>query len=203
MVKLVVFMEPEEKRRFEEIGRFCCRPEQASSKIEKFCKETGLYGYNKEFVSIAVFHRDEDPCQSSAARYSVSDKLIVDPIEFAILKQDECLLASIETVSSDDLLQKLDELSERRERGQPYESLTKTVWDLRKSDSAEKLRRMLESTHNRGNHEYSEARMNRALLWSEVDAWRRCDELERSLSVENDVASDESDPGAEIANMFK
>jgi len=45
-VKLVVFMEPQEKEEFEHCGTFCCKPESTAHLIERFCKRTRSLPYS-------------------------------------------------------------------------------------------------------------------------------------------------------------
>jgi hypothetical protein len=174
-VKLVVFMEPEEKDTFEESGTFCCKRESTAPIILRFCKGTGSLPYSVEFVSIAVLRSDENPCDSGAAIYGLEDSLSVSSLHYAVLKQTPEVLADIALVGDDDLKQILTLVSTRWENKEQYASVMGRVQDLRAFLPERKPSEMLRWTYHRGQHDYSEARLNRCLNWREVAEWGSCD----------------------------
>jgi len=81
-VKLVVFMEPQEKKDFEGRGTFCCKPESTAADIEKFCREKRRLRYSRSFVSMAVLRLHENPCQSGAAIYAFENQRSLSPLDY-------------------------------------------------------------------------------------------------------------------------
>jgi hypothetical protein len=190
-MQLIVFMEPAERVAFQNSGFFCCRPEENAAKLKAICAAEVL-PYPEPFVSIAVLHDDELPCDSHAHIYGLAAEL--SALHFAILKTSDDVLNSIELVSNNDLKQRMNEMADRRRRHQPYGSLRKHVRDLRTLSTEQKFKEILGLSGVRGSHGYTEARLNRKLTLDDVVDWGTCDGL--------GVETAEPTPGADIPGFF-
>ena len=195
-VKLVVFMEPQEKKDFEARGTFCCKPESTAAAIEKFCREKRRLRYSRSFVSMAVLRLDENPCQSGAAIYALENQHRLSRLDYAILDQTPELLLSIDLVGDDDLKQILTRIAKLWANHDQYESMMRRVQDLSSLPAELRARELHDWTGRRGPHGYSEARLNRPLNWQEVAEWGVCDE---GIGEE----PGDPNPGEEIADYFK
>jgi hypothetical protein len=151
------------------------KPESNASRIQRFCKTTGLFRYSKAFVSIAVLPSDEDPCNSGAAIYTIENGSNLSHLDFAVLPLAKELLDSIEIVGNDDLKQVLNLIAGLWEKGQSYESELPRIKNLSLMNREDKHEATFALTRHRGQHNYSEARLNRALELKEVADWGTCD----------------------------
>jgi hypothetical protein len=195
-VKLVVFMEPQEKEDFKERGTFCCNPESTAADIEKFCKEKRRLRYSRSFVSMAVLRLHENPCLSGAAIYAFENQRGLSPLDYAILDQTPELLVSVDLVGDDDLKQILTRIAKLWANHDQYESMMHRVQDLSCFPPELRPRELHDWTGRRGPHGYSEARLNRPLKWQEVVQWGVCD---KGIGEE----PGDRNPGEEIADYFK
>src|SRR5260370_30930096 len=147
VVRLVVFMEPEEKEEFERCGTFCCKPESTAALIKSFCQKTSRLPYSDHFVSIAVLRPDEKPCESGAAIYGFEDKPNISAIHYATLKCTPELLNSIELVGDDDLKQILTLIAKVWNSNGQYESIMNRVRNLRSVPTERKPSELLKWTY--------------------------------------------------------
>jgi hypothetical protein len=170
---LVVFMEPGEDEWFKHTGSFRCQREPFADGMMEFSKKTKKLPYGVKFVSITVLREGEEICQSAASIYG-DNSCGGSPI-YAVLKITRKLLEKIEVVGDDDVRQTFTEIAKRWKSKAPYDSLLKRIDDLRTLTAEQKLRRLRKRTFNRGQHKYTEARLNRALMLLEVKSWGKCD----------------------------
>ncbi|MGB9078183.1 MAG: hypothetical protein WCC26_15185 [Terracidiphilus sp.] len=207
-MKLIVFMEPEEREKFERTGKHVCKPEGRPEKLNRFIRKTNALSYPTEnFVSIAVLRQEELPCGSGAHIYALQERASVDALDYATIEHSELFLKSIVAVANDDLKQVVWRIAELwSTHGQWQSEFSRSVQDLRKVPNNRRQLEMIKWTWNRGEHGYSEARLNRPLLLSEVKEWGQCDivkgRCQEQIEQETDTPT-QPEPGEDIASYFR
>jgi hypothetical protein len=169
---LVVFMEPGEDERFERTGFFCCEREPFADGMMAFSKKIKKLPYSDTFVSIAVLREGEKICQSAASIYG--DNALGGKPVYAVLKITRRLLQKTEIVGDDDVRQIFTQIAKRWRNKTPYDSLLKQIDNLKALTAEQKLIKLRKRTFNRGQHKYTEARLNRPLKFAEVKSWDIC-----------------------------
>lgn len=173
LLTLVVFMEPGEDEKFEQRGFFCCKREPFADGMIDFSKKMKKLPYCDRFVSIAVLREGEKICESAASIYG-DTPCVGNPV-YAVLKITRKLLKKIEIVGDDDVRQLFTQIAKRWKSKDPYDSLLKRLDNLKTLTAEQKLRKLRKRTFNRGQHKYTEARLNRCLKFAEVKSWGICD----------------------------
>jgi len=172
---LVVFLEPEDKQLILEGKAFCCKSEQEASRIEDFSRRMRKLPYSRKFVSIAVIGPNEEICKSAARIYGDDYNGLDRRTEYAILKTGDSVIDFINIAGRDDLRQLLSQISDRWKRHDLYDSLLRMTKDMRQMTRSEKLKALRWATVHSGNHDYSEARLNRCITADDVACWGSCD----------------------------
>lgn len=170
---LVVFMEPGEDERFEQAGSFCCKREPFADGMIEFSRKMKKLPYCGTFVSIAVLREGEKICQSAASIYGDNPRA-GKPV-YAVLRITRKLLNKIEIVGDDDVRQLFTQIAKRWKNKTPYDSLLKRIDNLKRLTAEQKVRKLRKRTFNRGQHKYTEARLNRKLKRAEVKSWGTCE----------------------------
>lgn len=170
-IVLAVHLEEHEMTEFRKTKRHCCEPESEASLIKSFCCSTRKFAYSEPFVSIAVYRPEEDIWASAATIYGDSTALRKNC--YVILKADR-VLPDIDTAAQDDFRQLAVQVAKRWKNREPYDSLLRQVEDLRTMTAEQKADALFLSTLSRGQHGYSEARLNRCLTPEDVQDWRPC-----------------------------
>jgi len=171
---LVVFLEPDDKQLILDGNAFCCKPEQEANRIEEFSRRTRKLPYSRKFVSIAVIGPNEDICKSSARIYGDDYDGLEERTDYAVLKTSDSVIDFIDIAGRDDLRQLLSQISDKWKRSALYDSMLRMVRNMSSMDRSQKLDALRWATVHSGNHDYSEARLNRCLTADDVARWGSC-----------------------------
>jgi len=173
--RLVVFLEPEDKKLILDGKSFCCESEQEAGRIEEFSRKTGKLPYSRTFVSMAVIGPNEDICKSAARIYGDDYDGLQGRTEYAVLKTGDTVMNDINIAGRDDLRQLLSQIADKWKRNGLNDSLLRMAKDMRPMTRGEKLEALRWATVHSGNHNYSEARLNRCIILDDVACWGSCD----------------------------
>jgi hypothetical protein len=169
--RLIVFLDSDGEEVIKRGDKFCGKPEQTAAVIRNFCARTKALVYPEHYVSVAVIRSDERICSSGAAIYAQSLNSLA--VKYVVLKQS--VLLDVCAVGNDDLLQLMTKIAKTWEAKQGnWKFLMRDVRNLVGESIASKEQLLLSATRNRGRHDYSEARLNRCIDQSDVEAWGDC-----------------------------
>lgn len=169
-VRLIVFFEPKDEALIRQ-GKFCGEVESSADVIRQFCKQTHALTYPEHYVSAAVIRADEDIRSSGARIYAESRNSLA--VRYAVLR--DTVLPNVCAVGNDDLLQLMTKIAKAwRDKTQNWRFLMRDIRNLIGESTPTKEEMLLWATRNRGNRDYSEARLNRCIGEDDVHKWGDC-----------------------------
>jgi hypothetical protein len=168
---LVVHLEEDEVAEFKTNRRFCSKPEAESSLIRRYCTKKNHFPYDEPFVSVAVYRKGENICDSPATIYGDSGELKKNCY---VVLSIEKVIARLGVVARTDFLQLAVDIANRIKKKAPYDSKLGQLRDMRRLNLRRRLEALLWSTRDRGEHKYSEARLKGCLEEKDVADWAEC-----------------------------